>query len=90
LAGESGNPKMVAKFKNKRRSITRIRAQYLSFATFPTPLFFHWSVSLTGLCVEMNIFWRLIIIKRYFFVHALIDFTILCCLVDEKSNSKKF
>jgi hypothetical protein len=37
---------MAAKLKEKRTSITTVRDQNLSFATFPTPLLFHYPLPL--------------------------------------------
>ncbi len=37
---------MAAKLKDKRTSITTVRDQFQSFATFPTPLVSHWSLPL--------------------------------------------
>ncbi len=50
-AGVSGNDnrikyKMAAKYRDKRTSITTVRDQYLSYATFPTPLIFHYPLPL--------------------------------------------
>jgi hypothetical protein len=38
---------MAARYREKRTSITTVRDQYLSFATFPTPLIFHYPLPLT-------------------------------------------
>jgi hypothetical protein len=38
---------MAAKLKEKRTSITTVRDQFLSFATFPNHLFSHWPLPLT-------------------------------------------
>ncbi len=50
-AGVSGNgnkikSKMAAKYRDNRTSITTVREQYLSYATFPTPLIFHYPLPL--------------------------------------------
>jgi hypothetical protein len=50
-AGVSGkgnriNSQMAAKLKEKRTSITTVRDQFLSFATFPTPLLSHYPLPL--------------------------------------------
>jgi hypothetical protein len=43
---------MAAKLKDKRISITTVRDQCQSFATFPSHLIFHWSLPLISvLCV---------------------------------------
>jgi hypothetical protein len=52
-AGVSGNgnrikSKMAANYREKRTSITTTRDQHLSYATFATPLFFHYPLPLTG------------------------------------------
>ncbi len=39
--------KMAARYREKRTSITTVRDQYLSYATFPTPLIFHYSLPLS-------------------------------------------
>jgi hypothetical protein len=49
--GVSGNgnrikSKMAANCREKRTSITTTRDQHLSYATFPTPLFFHYPLPL--------------------------------------------
>jgi hypothetical protein len=38
--------KMAARYREKRTSITTVRDQYLSSATFPTPLNFHYPLPL--------------------------------------------
>jgi hypothetical protein len=38
--------KMVVKLKNKTKSITTVPDQYLTFASFPTPLRSHWLLPL--------------------------------------------
>jgi hypothetical protein len=48
--GGNGNrikSKMPARYREKRTSITTVRDQYLSSATFPTPLIFHYPLPLT-------------------------------------------
>jgi len=40
---------MAAKLKDKKTSITTVRDQFQSFATFPTPLASHWSLPLNVL-----------------------------------------
>ncbi len=52
-AGVSGNgnrikSKMAARYRDKHTSITTVRDQYLSYATFPTPLIFHYPLPLTS------------------------------------------
>jgi hypothetical protein len=37
---------MAARYREKRTSITTVRDQYLSSATFPTPLIFHYPLPL--------------------------------------------
>ena len=37
---------MAAKYRDKRTLITTVRGQYLSFATFPTPLLSHYPLPL--------------------------------------------
>jgi hypothetical protein len=47
--GGNGNrikSKMAARYREKRTSITTVRDQYLSSATFPTPLIFHYPLPL--------------------------------------------
>ncbi len=38
--------KMEARYREKRTSITKVRDQYLSSATFPTSLIFHYPLPL--------------------------------------------
>ncbi len=45
--GKRIKSKMAARYKEKRTSITTVRDQYLSSATFPTPLIFHYPLPLT-------------------------------------------
>jgi hypothetical protein len=40
--------KMAAKYRDKRTLITTVRDQCLSYATFPTPLIFHYPIPLKG------------------------------------------
>jgi hypothetical protein len=52
---------MATKYKEKRTSITTVRDQYLSFATFPTPpplLVSHWSLILNVSHLERGGFER--------------------------------
>jgi hypothetical protein len=41
---------MAARYREKRTSITTVRDQYLSSATFPAPFIFHYPLPLMSLC----------------------------------------
>jgi hypothetical protein len=45
---------MAIKLKEKKTSITTVRDQFLSFATFPNPLVSHWSQN-EGTCGELKV-----------------------------------
>ncbi len=46
--GKRSKSKMAARYREKRTLITTVRDQYLSSATFPTPLIFHYPLPLKG------------------------------------------
>ncbi len=45
---------MAAEYRDKRTLITTVRGQYLSFATFPTPLLSHYPLPLNALPSQVN------------------------------------
>ncbi len=58
--------KMAAKYRDKRASITTVRDQYQSYATFPTPLIFHYPL-------PFSIFWEL---QTFHILEAIISFKV--------------